>query len=354
MRDTETNSDGLPENLTIPRNFQFSARGFADEDYAKKVIYKLHSILSVISQSIDLTNLDGVTVAFDYDDALAELDRGYETSYKLTATKDVAVGVAMAPTVVRDGKIKTHLVLNANYATSILEEPGQETDYFWQSLHLVAHECAHVEVTAAFDRSFPGFLLQKAHSSILDNMLWQVILATWNEYAACRIAGSMGYDPAVGYLETLVMVLGNTRSQCFEMIKAYRTHGGVDRVAAEVYGKLGDLLKYSSYFLGAVGADENAETHPITLTEESEFEWFSSFYDRVIETQAKLWDEFGKWEDQKGFEALGAILEKLAESIGIEASRQSDGQIHFNIPYRKESMPGGVLPNPFLRLMLGL
>jgi hypothetical protein len=66
--------------VTMPSNLQFSARSFADEDYAKEAMYKLHSVLSVISQSIDLTNLDGVTVAFDYDEALAELDRGYETT----------------------------------------------------------------------------------------------------------------------------------------------------------------------------------------------------------------------------------------------------------------------------------
>jgi hypothetical protein len=36
----------------------------------------------------------------------------------------------MAPTVIRNGVIKTHLVLNANYALSILEEPGEETDIF--------------------------------------------------------------------------------------------------------------------------------------------------------------------------------------------------------------------------------
>jgi hypothetical protein len=339
MNNTENEPDLLPENLTIPINLQFSARAFADEDHAKKSINKLHSVLSVISQSIDLSNLDGVTIAFDYDNALAELDRGYETNFKLTATKDVAVGVAMAPSVIRNGKIKTHLVLNANYVLNILDEPGQETDYFWQSLHTVAHECAHVEVTAAFDKSFPGHLLQKAYNNILDNMRWQVILAIWDEYAVCRIVGSIGHDPAPGYLETLVQVLENTRNHCFELIKAYRTHGDVGQVVTEVYGKLGDLLKYSSYFLGAVAAHENPNTHPITLTKVEEFEWFRPFYESLIEMHAKLWQQFGKWENQVNFEALGDHLEKIAENIGIEASRQSREQIHFNIPYRSESMP---------------
>lgn len=352
MQDEEGNTDGLLGDVTIPCNLQFSARMFADEEYAKEAMYKLHSILSVISQSIDLTNLDGVTVAFDYDEALAELDRGYKTNYTLAATNDVAIGVAMAPTVIRDGVIKTHLVLNANYALSILEEPGEETEYFWQSLHLVAHECAHVEVTAVFDRSFPGYLLQKTHSNILDNMRWQVILATWDEYAVCRIAGSIGYDPAEDYLETLIKVLRDTRNQCFELIKAYRTHGDVGQIAAEVYGKLGDLLKYSSYFVGATKAQKTPETHPIALTDEVEFAWFSPFYERLIEAHEALWSEFGKWHELDKFEQIGNILEDIAESIGVEALRESDDSIRFNIPYRQESMPDTAMDNLIVRAML--
>lgn len=339
MLENEPNSDGLPKNLTIPSNLQFSARAFADEEHARQSINKLHSVFSVISQHIDLTNLDGVTVAFDYDNALAELDRGYETNFKLSATKGVAVGVAMAPSVIRNGKIKTHLVLDANYALSILEEPGQETDYFGQSLHLLFHECGHVEVTAAFDECFPGYLLQKKHSNILDNMRWQVILATWDEYAVCRIAGAIGHDPINGYLETLVKVLESTRNECFELIKAYRTHEDVGQVVTETYGKLGDLLKYSSYYLGAAAAQENPVTHPATLAAVSEFSWFSPFYDRIMEIHGKLWKQFGKWKNQTDFEALGDVLEEMAESIGIEASRQSEEHVYFNIPYREESMP---------------
>lgn len=351
MKDEEDTADGLPEGVTIPSNLQFSARNFPDEDYAKEAIYKLHSVLSVISQSIDLTNLDGVTIAFDYDEALAELDRGYETTYRLTATKDVAIGVAMAPTVIRDGVIKTHLVLNANYALSLLEKPGKETEFFWQSLHLVAHECAHVEVTAVFDRCFPGTLLQKVHRNILDNMRWQVILATWDEYAVCRITGSIGYDPADDYLETLLKVLGDTRGQCYEMIKAYRTHGDVGQVVTEVYGKIGNLLKYSSYFLGAIATHENPETHPTTLTEKAEFAWFKPFYERMIEVNEALWSEFGRWKNLDAFDEIGDILEDMAKSIGIVALRESDELINFNIPYRLESMPDSISGNPLMRAL---
>jgi hypothetical protein len=329
----------LPEDLTIPRNLQLSARAFPDVDLAREVIHKLHSILSVLSKYINLTNLDGVTIAYDYDEALAELDRGYETTYELTATKDVAIGVAMAPTVVRNGTIKTHLVINANLIVGILDSPGRETVEFSKSLHLIAHECAHVKVTAAFDKAFPGMLLQRTYDNALDNMRWQVILSAWDEYAVCRIAGSIGIDPAEDYLEILLKVLTNARTQCFESIRAYRLHGDVGRVTAEVYGKLGDLLKFSSYYLGAISAHDIPQTYPLQLVEEDEFKWFRPYYDRLMVTQSQLWDQFGKWEVRDCFESVGDILEDMAESVGIQAKRISNQETWFEIPYRKESMP---------------
>lgn len=222
----------FPEDLTIPKNLQFSARAFANEASAYELIYKVHSVLSVLSKYIDISNLDGVTIAYDYEEALAELDRGYETSYQLTATKDVAQGVAMAPSVIRDGSIKTHLVLNACALRGIHEELWQETDCFGQSLHLIAHECAHVEATAAFDKAFPGVLLKKSYLNALESMRWDVILSAWNEYAACRIVGSIGSDPTNDYLDILLGVLRTTRAQCFNMIREYRLHANTEKVVA--------------------------------------------------------------------------------------------------------------------------
>ena len=206
-------------------------------------------------------------------------------------------------------------------------------------------------MTAVFDRAFPGILLQKTHRNFLDHARWQVILAAWDEYAVCRIAGSSGYDPADGYLEVLLKILGDTRGKCFEVIKAYRTHGDVGRVATEVYGKLGDLLKYSLYFLGAIAARENPETHPRTLAETAKFEWFEPFFDRLIEVNEALWSEYRRWKNLDTFEAIGDVLEDMSASIGMVASRTPDEQTHFNFPYRLESMPDSFRTNAMMRLL---
>lgn len=338
MSDDNSREVSALKNVSIPPNLGLSAHGFPEEAYARDALHKIHSILSVISQYIDLSNLDGVTVSFEYDQSLAKLDRGYETSYVLTATKDVATGVAMAPSVIRNGKLKTHLVMNAEYVLSLLEKQGQETEFFNQALHLVAHECAHVEVTARFDTCFPNVLLKKRHENILDELRWQVILPTWDEYAVCRIAGSIGMDPTNGYLETLKLVLEKTRVECVECVKQYRLHGNVEQVVTEIYGKLGNLMKFTAYYLGALHSANIENEKPEFLKAASGFDWYKPYFEKSERILVELFSQYGEWPDQKAFEQLGDVLEEMAEDIGVFAERQDADAVYFDIPYRAESM----------------
>ena len=64
-------------------------------------------------------------MAYDYEQALLELDRGYPASIQLTPSKDRVIGVAMSPGVLRDGLYKRHLVFHARYVLP-LQEPEHE------------------------------------------------------------------------------------------------------------------------------------------------------------------------------------------------------------------------------------
>ncbi|WP_298125232.1 hypothetical protein [Brevundimonas sp.] len=79
------------------------------------------SYVRAISRRINLASLDGITIAGDYAQALLELDRGYETSHTLTPSEGLAIGVAMTPSVIRDGVVKSHLVLNAGIIAALAD-----------------------------------------------------------------------------------------------------------------------------------------------------------------------------------------------------------------------------------------
>jgi hypothetical protein len=338
MSDDHANEDVL-SSCTIPMNVAASARGFVDEEAARKALQKIHSVLSVISTKIDLAGLDGFTVAFDYDQALIELDRGYETSHVLTATKDVAVGVAMTPRVLRDGKVKSHIVLSAPYVLGIVAEPGEETEDFSTAMHLLAHECAHVEVTERFDRKFPGWLLQRRHVDVLENLRWQVILAAWEEYCVCRICADTGYDPTPGYAETLQLVLKETRETCIQAILSYRTEGELDEMIFNVFGNLGNLMKYSCYYTGALKGIGHTEDEYDELHRTIEDSWFAPFFRRLQVCMEELFADYGKWNGTEKFEKVGDIVEDMARQVGVFPERLSDGRVYFDVPFTAETLP---------------
>lgn len=108
----------------LPRQFeweQFSYRvtllDFGDDVLAKEYADVLQAVVGALSRDIPLQDLDGVTIAADYADALAKLDRG-DPGLPPAASGALAygAGVAMPVTVVRDGKRKKHLVMAADVA----------------------------------------------------------------------------------------------------------------------------------------------------------------------------------------------------------------------------------------------
>ncbi|WP_222598066.1 hypothetical protein, partial [Neisseria gonorrhoeae] len=125
------------------------------EEHARTFGNLVATYVRALSRYIDMSALDGITIAADYAQALLELDRGYETNHKLTPSEGIALGVAMTPAVIRDGKVKSHILFNAGV---LLPLEDDENEFFEQALHTLAHECAHVEVTERFNAAFPGIL----------------------------------------------------------------------------------------------------------------------------------------------------------------------------------------------------
>lgn len=315
---------------TAPQNIPVSLRGFDTEDHARSFADIIAEYARELSRYIDLERLDGITVAYDYDQALLELDRGYEASIQLTASKDRVIGVAMSPGVMRDGVYKRHLVFNAPYVMA-LEDAQHEL--FGLSFHTMAHECAHVEVATAYDRAFPGVLLQQQHGGMLDAMRSDVIFACWDEYATCWIVAGMGEDPLPGYQQTLLEFIGDTRSRANGFIRAYRLHADVGQLLREVCGVYGDLLKFASYFAGTmVGQDKTLADVP-EVKAAIEGSWFEPYFDRLLEVMAGLTGRWGEWQSEEEFQAIADIFIDMVEDGGVEMTAMENGGVYANVPF---------------------
>src|SRR5687768_11887519 len=116
MTDTPANDEFENAPASTPERFVVSLRGFGNEAEGREFGELLGATLRSISSFINLERLDGVTVAYNYDEALTQLDRGYTPSRQLTRTADSRLlGVAMTAGVLREGTVKAHIVFDAPF-----------------------------------------------------------------------------------------------------------------------------------------------------------------------------------------------------------------------------------------------
>lgn len=331
-----THVEQVERPITAPSQFPVAAQGFANLDHATRLATLAGEFVREISRNIDLSQLDGVTLAFDYQQALLNLDRGYESTHKLTPSDHVVVGVAMTPSVLREGAVKSHIVLNANHIVP-LENPDDE--FFARAVHILAHECAHVEVTHRFNTAFPGVLLQRIAPNLLQAYRSQVISSCWDEYAATFLSAGYGEDQSSAYEDTFLQFLQETRDRANAFIVAYRSHENHGEVLGEVFGAYGALMKYASYHLGNLaGWGRTIADMPRTVSA-MEGHWFAPYFNRLQSVLSALMDNHGKWADSTDFELLGDLAQEVVAFGGVEVTETDAGGCRINVPYTRETMP---------------
>jgi len=322
---------------TAPENISVSLQGFASGEGAERFGHVIASTVHNISRYIDLARLDGISVAFDYDDALAQLDRGYQPSRALSRTADGHnVGIAMTPAVLRAGVVKAHMLF---WAPSVLPLKDPSSDGFPMALCIVAHECGHVEDLKNRDACFPMTILQREITDQEEMILERFADILWDEYAACRASAVFGEGQAAVYEECFANVLSDARERANAAIRLYRTHRSINRVLEEAGSPLCAPLRYAAYLIGHLdGRNASLDEAPRArdLLSGNSYE---PFLNRLLDVLRGLWPRRGKWTSTSEFDPLRAIVRDLLADGGMILQPLPDGSLFVNIPFKPETMP---------------
>lgn len=129
-------------------SYSVTLHDFGDELLAREYGDILQSVIASLSRDLPLHELDGITIAADYADALAKLDLGDpRLPPVVSGALAYSTGVAMPVTVMRDGKRKQHLVLSAWIAAGWASENLQTRA---MTLHLLIKMLAGIANSAQF------------------------------------------------------------------------------------------------------------------------------------------------------------------------------------------------------------
>ena len=316
--------DDLPPT-TVPMHIRGRLQGShgETEEELRELWNKLFMWVAFISTVVDMSGLDGITAVSDYENALAELDRGVEAfkekSRRLKPTNDRnTLGAAMTPILRKDGKIKSHMFFRNDALKGIGYDPDSEE--FKTALHVVAHECAHVEAASEFDSAFPGILLNRCPDTwtALDPAKWKYdIYICYQEYIACRLSSRFGKNSLDNEVAVLLDTLNGTDKKADRMVEEFRRDKDYEKVFHGLFLLYGKLIKYSCYVLGTMHGLKLTVEDVASLRNGLMDSWFASYFDSLGELCEALYESYGTWEDYGAFNAIDGLLEQIVAQKGI-------------------------------------
>lgn len=314
---SEQTIEELLATSTAPANIPFELKGFADEKTAQDLANRTAAYIRYIGTRMNLEDIAGVTVGYDYAKALTEIDRGYETSHVLTASTEIAHGVAMAPGVFRDGVLKTQLAFNANVLMHLMDGEGEN---FSQVYYQLAHECGHAHDRNAFDIAIPG-LLQRPYDfgSELARIKFSLSWNSWSEYAATMLSASFYPAQVVHFEETFFAALDGLDDRVQAAMDVFRDDNDGWKCFRAVTGEYDRFLTFTSYLLGhlnGLGGDiDPAPKFKEFLESGNGLAKHITSLDKILEG---IWSNYGEWKSFEEFNGIGELILELAATDGVD------------------------------------
>ncbi len=331
--------DDLPPS-TVPITATVTVKDFTNEEAANRLGTTVGAIVKTVGSFIDLARLDGVTIAIDYDGALAALDRGMEDLKPLSRSDTEEMqGVAMSPAVIRDGEVRTHIVLNAVMLVPLIsdepDEEGRQT-----ALGIIAHECGHVQVTAEKERAVPDLRFGTRIDDYERAVMFQLAEVAWDEYAVCRLSAPFAKGQNSSHALTVTASAAVAREQSNAAIRAYRMHADLHRLVGDAGLALCTPLKAAAYLLGGMdgaGEDWDAYLEARSVLDDA---GYGDLVDRMRGELRELWDSRDEWEPTLDiFSGIEDIARDVFRSGGIHFRPSDTDGWYIDVPFTDETMP---------------
>jgi hypothetical protein len=282
--------------------------------------------LQLLSRTFDVGYLDSFIIAWDYDAALASVDRGVGGLQPLERSHERAVGVAMSVPVIREGKLRSVLVLHAGLVQALLDESHTLHS---TAVYTLAHELAHIQDLKTKDQAWLGALTQYTPANDFETYLSPIALGCWDEYVACRLSARFYQDQLSHFEETFLMTFFEAKKESDKAIAEYRINRDIGRLFKIALMWHGDLLKFASYFIGHLHGLENpAPELTARVSSAIAGSYFEHTYSEVEQALLGMWNRYPGWAGLEVYEPLTHIVSVAMRRAGLTLSKLPNGRLY--------------------------
>lgn len=309
--------------------------GCADQETAQEIAAAVNVVVSEMRRWIPLNRLDHITFAEEYSAALGSLDRGFAAPGPLVPTEsEIGIGVAMAPTIIREGVAKACIIMRAWLGRALIcKEPEAQS----LAIHTLVNQLGNVACVELIDRAMPGVLLSRV-DDYWEGLLYSYMHQAWTAYFASRI--SAAFDPGIGKSnrDTLLAVMDKMKEDIPRERLAYRLHGDIDRFLGSAISSIGTTMIWAAKLLGHYdGLWESPDDEGSSLTQALRDSGLQSWLDTFRSDLDRLFERRGQWESIREFLALNRHIERVLWQFGVFPWRNEQGQVRVEIPLHSDA-----------------
>lgn len=217
--------------------------GFNDAAVVAAIQSELSNL--VASRHFKLSGLIAVTVATDYSDAVAKINTGFEKDDPMVESSGVNAGLGMTPELLRDGSLRSEIVLSASTMAPLAIT--DDSEQYLTARYLLTHEAAHAEelFIAAEDYGQKIFAQHDAPDPDL-----QRTRTFWSEYYACQ-RSAFSYPGIGGFLiEMFVTPITNLEHDLRTASADFKTSGNADQYGVALTDICENLFTHFARLVG--------------------------------------------------------------------------------------------------------
>jgi len=311
--------------LLLPPQCKVSVGCYESNEVQLAVVSALEeSLYALALLAVDLSALDGITVALDARKAACDLQYLPEGVVPLEMSdQPETMELARTVAVRRGDEFRFHIVLRAGLGLMTLSPRADE-----QALArgCIAHEAAHVEHEGHLYKTFPEVYGRKLDCGDRSRQTFIKALDVWSEYSACRSSAQFRPEALEDFDKAFCLSLKESRSAAQRWIEAFREGGKATETFREIQQVFGDAFICAGYLIGHIHGlemhDLEAAPGAKILLAESPCE--SELLRRLARTLHELWLSEFAWKSIEVFAPIYDLLCEMMALHGMAFARHGD------------------------------